>query len=71
MEPIIRFFPFEKFLVRARIGAAPEIALTLSAEHTAMRWLPYPEALDLTHFEDNRVALWELDRRLRGLGPRD
>ncbi len=45
--------------------------LQLSHEHTELRWLPYAEAHSLTHFENNQLALWELDRRLRGVGPRD
>jgi dATP pyrophosphohydrolase len=50
---------------------APRRRLVLSHEHTAYRWLPYEAAHRLAHFDGNRTALWELDRRLRGLGPRD
>jgi len=45
-------------------------ALALSHEHTEYRWLPYAEAAALLHFDGDRTALWELDRRVRGLGPR-
>jgi dATP pyrophosphohydrolase len=45
--------------------------LVLSHEHTEYRWLPYEAARRLAHFDGNKTALWELDRRLRGLGPRD
>jgi hypothetical protein len=43
----------------------------LSHEHTAARWVSYRAAYELAHFDGNKTALWELDRRLRGLGPRD
>jgi dATP pyrophosphohydrolase len=45
--------------------------ILLSHEHTEYRWLKYQEARDLVKFDDNKTALWELDRKLRGLGPRD
>ena len=44
--------------------------LVLSHEHTEMCWLQYPEAYEKTHFDDNKVALWELNLKLLGLGPR-
>ena len=50
---------------------AREEQLHLSDEHTEYRWLSYAEACSLIEYDGNKVALWELDRRLRGLGPRD
>ena len=44
--------------------------LVLSDEHTAYRWLPYGEAKGMLKFDGNRTALWELNQRLRGRGPR-
>jgi len=44
--------------------------LLLSREHTEYRWLPCAEAAALLRFDGDRTALWELDRRVRGLGPR-
>jgi dihydroneopterin triphosphate diphosphatase len=44
--------------------------LRLSAEHTAVRWVSGAEAQRLVRFDSNRVALWELHQKLRGLGPR-
>ena len=44
--------------------------LVLSHEHTEYRWLKYEEADSLMKYDGNKTALWELDRRLRGLGPR-
>jgi len=44
--------------------------LVLSHEHTEYRWLRYEEADWLLKWDGNRTALWELDRRLRGRGPR-
>ena len=46
-------------------------AIVLSAEHSEYRWLEYDDALDLMAFDGNKTALWELDRRLTGRGPRD
>ena len=45
--------------------------IVLSHEHIEYRWLQYHDALNLLRFDDNKTALWELDRKLRGLGPRD
>ncbi len=45
--------------------------IVLSREHTEYRWLSYVEARRLVQFEGSKIALWELDRRVRGLGPRD
>ena len=42
----------------------------ISHEHVEIRWLPFNEAERLLRFDGNRTALWELDRRLRGRGPR-
>ena len=44
--------------------------ILLSHEHTAVRWLCYVDAYPLAEYDGNKTALWELDRRLRGLGPR-
>lgn len=45
-------------------------ALVLSDEHDAVEWLPYAEASARFTYDSNRTALWELNRRLLGLGPR-
>jgi dATP pyrophosphohydrolase len=47
-----------------------ESEFALSHEHTAHRWLKYEEALRMLKYDGNKTALWELDRRLRGQGPR-
>ena len=44
--------------------------LVLSREHTAYRWLGYERANRLLKHDGNKTALWELNQRLRGLGPR-
>jgi dATP pyrophosphohydrolase len=44
--------------------------LLLSAEHTTYRWLGYEEAYRLLRYDGNKTALWELDKRLSGRGPR-
>ena len=43
----------------------------LSHEHTEYRWLRYEQAYNMVKFDGNKIALWELDRKLKGLGPRD
>ena len=45
--------------------------ISLSHEHTAFQWLSYAEAYPLLKYDGDKLALWELDRKLRGLGPRD
>lgn len=44
--------------------------LELSHEHTEYRWLRYEDADRLLKFDGNRTALWELNQRLKGHGPR-
>lgn len=44
--------------------------LLLSREHTEYRWLAYKKAYSLLVYDGNRTALWELNKRLRGRGPR-
>ena len=45
--------------------------ITLSPEHTTYRWLKYDHAYALLKYDGNRTALWELNQRLRGKGPRE
>ncbi|MEW6092535.1 MAG: NUDIX pyrophosphatase [Chloroflexota bacterium] len=44
--------------------------IALSREHTDYRWLLYEEACNLIKYDGNKVALWELDKRLHARGPR-
>lgn len=44
--------------------------IVLSHEHTEYVWLTYEKAHDLLKYDGNKTALWELDKRLRGRGPR-
>jgi dihydroneopterin triphosphate diphosphatase len=44
--------------------------VALSDEHTELQWLSYDEARARLTYDSNRTALWELHRKLRGLGPR-
>ncbi len=48
----------------------PDGRITLSREHTDYKWLKYDEAYNLLKYDGNRTALWELNQRLRGKGPR-
>ncbi len=45
--------------------------LALSSEHDAVEWLPYTEASARFTYDSNRTALWELNQRLLGRGPRE
>jgi len=45
--------------------------ITLSNEHTEYRWLRYEQAYEIVEFDGNKIAIWELNRKLKGLGPRD
>jgi len=44
--------------------------ILLSCEHTDYRWLTYDEASLRLTYDGDRTALWELEKRLRGHGPR-
>ena len=50
--------------------AAQDIQITISREHTEAKWFSYEAARTLIKFDGNRTALWELDKRMRGRGPR-
>lgn len=46
--------------------------VTLSTEHTEWRWLDLESATNLTRYDSDRTALWELNERLalaRSKGP--
>lgn len=43
-------------------------SLTLSSEHHCYEWLTYEKALEKFEFDSNKVALWELNERLKVKG---
>jgi dATP pyrophosphohydrolase len=47
-----------------------DIQIVISHEHTEYKWLSYEDAYQLIKFDGNKTALWELDKRLKGKGPR-
>jgi dATP pyrophosphohydrolase len=49
---------------------AQDVEIVLSREHTEAGWFSYAEALALIQYDGNRTALWELNQRLKGQGPR-
>lgn len=49
---------------------AQDWEIVLSREHIAYRWLTYAQAQQLLKYDGNKTALWELNQRLRGRGPR-
>ena len=50
--------------------SAQNVQITISDEHTEYKWFRYEDALELIKFDGNKTALWELNKRLRGKGPR-
>jgi dATP pyrophosphohydrolase len=44
---------------------APSLTVTLSHEHSDVRWVGYEEAYDLLRWQSNQTALWELSERLQ------
>ncbi len=49
---------------------ARDIQIVISHEHTEYKWLSYEQAYQRIKFDGNKTALWELDKRLKGKGPR-
>ena len=49
---------------------AENLQITISQEHTESKWFSYDEAYQLIKYDGNKTALWELDKRLKGRGPR-
>ncbi len=47
------------------------VQLVLSAEHEMFEWLSYEKAHARLTYDSNRTALWELNLRLNGRGPRE
>jgi len=45
-------------------------AIVLSSEHTEHAWVGYAEAYQMLEYDGDKTALWELNRRLLGRGPR-
>lgn len=39
--------------------------IQISEEHTAFAWVDYSAAMGLLRFDSNRVALWEVDQKLK------
>ncbi len=37
----------------------------ISREHTVFEWVDYPSAVERLRYDSNKVALWELDNKLR------
>ena len=50
--------------------AAQESQIVISREHTEFKWFAYKEACKAIKFDGNKTALWELNQRLKGKGPR-
>ncbi len=44
--------------------------IDIGDEHVETRWLDYDAASALLRYDSNRIALWELNQRIHGLGPR-
>ncbi len=46
------------------------INLRLSVEHGEFQWLAYADAFACLTYDSNKTALWELNQKLLGKGPR-
>jgi dihydroneopterin triphosphate diphosphatase len=44
--------------------------IVISREHTDYQWYSYEEARKLLKYDDDKTALWELDKRLKKQEPR-
>ncbi len=44
--------------------------INISDEHSAYGWFTYEQAHQILKFDGNKTALWELNQRLMGRGPR-
>jgi dATP pyrophosphohydrolase len=51
--------------------AVGELELSVAQEHKACRWATYEEATSLLMYAGNKIALWELNQKLLGKGPRE
>jgi dATP pyrophosphohydrolase len=49
---------------------ADRCELRLSGEHTSFGWFRIDDGVAKATYDSNRTALWELNRKLLGLGPR-
>jgi dihydroneopterin triphosphate diphosphatase len=65
--PLATHWPPDLFVVTQRAFAvdATEHDIVLSHEHDEVRWLEFNRAMELPTWESNRVALWELNERLK------
>ena len=43
----------------------PDGAITLSREHTSFEWVDYATAVQRLKYDSNKVALWELENKIR------
>lgn len=43
----------------------PDGAVTLSSEHTSFEWVDYATAVQRLKYDSNKVALWELDNKIK------
>ena len=42
-----------------------DVNIVIGDEHCEFRWVQYDEGYELLHWDDNKVALWELSERLK------
>jgi dihydroneopterin triphosphate diphosphatase len=49
---------------------ADDAPISLSSEHSEFEWFAIDTAMDRVRYDSDRTALWELNQRLLGRGPR-
>nr|MBF4359652.1 NUDIX pyrophosphatase [Vibrio anguillarum] len=54
-------FVVPEYSFSVRVFAEPQ----LSNEHTNFRWCDFQEASELLKYDSNKIALWELEQRLK------
>lgn len=62
------YWPEHIFIVEKHFFGAeldPGVELSLSAEHAELEWLGYEQAYERLAYSDDRLAIWELNARIR------
>ncbi len=63
-----RIYVVPEYCFGAEVG---DKEIRLSEEHSEFRWFGIHEAMAKVRYDSNRTALWELNQKLQGLGPRN
>ena len=67
---ILPYWQFLSWIAENGLAIGALIQEAIGTRISAFAWLDYETALGLLTYDSNRTALWELNQRLLGLGPR-